>query len=85
LLVLGGTAFVGRAVVEAALAAGWYVTTFNRGVSNVDVEGVEAVAGRLRLEASLDCSDGGDGRMPDVGVADVALEKPGGVLGADDR
>jgi 2'-hydroxyisoflavone reductase len=30
-LVLGGTQFVGRAVVDEALAAGWSVTTFNRG------------------------------------------------------
>ncbi|MFD7921057.1 NAD-dependent epimerase/dehydratase family protein [Streptomyces sp. NPDC059740] len=31
LLVLGGTAFVGRAVVTAALGRGWEVTTFHRG------------------------------------------------------
>ncbi|MFE6408341.1 SDR family oxidoreductase [Streptomyces sp. NPDC057837] len=31
LLVLGGTEFVGRAVVEAALARGWEVTVFHRG------------------------------------------------------
>jgi 2'-hydroxyisoflavone reductase len=31
LLVLGGTTFAGRAVVEAAVARGWAVTTFNRG------------------------------------------------------
>jgi nucleoside-diphosphate-sugar epimerase len=31
LLVLGGTGFVGRAVVEEAVARGWAVTTFNRG------------------------------------------------------
>ncbi|MFD4791007.1 NAD-dependent epimerase/dehydratase family protein, partial [Streptomyces sp. NPDC058459] len=31
LLVLGGTEFVGRAVVEAALERGWEVTAFNRG------------------------------------------------------
>ncbi|MEW9552007.1 NAD-dependent epimerase/dehydratase family protein [Nonomuraea sp. NPDC050783] len=31
LLVLGGTEFVGRAVVDEALALGWQVTTFNRG------------------------------------------------------
>jgi len=34
LLVLGGTKFLGRAVVEAALAAGDEVTLFNRGVTN---------------------------------------------------
>lgn len=31
LLVLGGSSFVGRAVVEDALVRGWEVTTFNRG------------------------------------------------------
>lgn len=31
LLVLGGTEFVGRAVVDAALARGWQVTVFHRG------------------------------------------------------
>ncbi|MFD7507027.1 NAD-dependent epimerase/dehydratase family protein [Streptomyces sp. NPDC059850] len=31
LLMLGGTEFVGRAVVEAARARGWQVTVFNRG------------------------------------------------------
>src|SRR5581483_1829898 len=34
LLVLGGTSFAGRHVVEAALAAGHSVTTFNRGRTN---------------------------------------------------
>jgi 2'-hydroxyisoflavone reductase len=33
LLVLGGSAFVGRAIVDDALARGWDVTTFNRGVT----------------------------------------------------
>jgi nucleoside-diphosphate-sugar epimerase len=31
LLVLGGTDFAGRAVVEAALGRGWEVTVFHRG------------------------------------------------------
>jgi nucleoside-diphosphate-sugar epimerase len=31
LLVLGGSSFVGRALVEAGVARGWDVTTFNRG------------------------------------------------------
>jgi 2'-hydroxyisoflavone reductase len=37
LLVLGGTRFVGRALVEAALARGHEVTLFNRGVTNPDL------------------------------------------------
>ncbi|MBA8792867.1 nucleoside-diphosphate-sugar epimerase [Friedmanniella endophytica] len=45
LLVLGGTGFIGRAVVEAALSAGHEVTTFNRGVSDTDVMGVQVIRG----------------------------------------
>ena len=46
LLVLGGTVFLGRHVVTAALARGWTVTTFSRGVSNpAEVAGVEALHG----------------------------------------
>jgi 2'-hydroxyisoflavone reductase len=37
LLVLGGTKFLGRAVVEAALARGHDVTIFNRGVTNPEL------------------------------------------------
>jgi 2'-hydroxyisoflavone reductase len=37
LLVLGGTVFLGRGVVEAALARGHEVTMFNRGNSNPDL------------------------------------------------
>jgi nucleoside-diphosphate-sugar epimerase len=45
LLVLGGTRFVGRAIVEEALRRGHEVTTFNRGQTGVDLAGVEAVHG----------------------------------------
>ncbi|GIG67319.1 NAD-dependent epimerase/dehydratase family protein [Phytomonospora endophytica] len=45
LLVLGGTAFVGRSIVEAALAAGHEVTTFNRGRSGADIPGVATIRG----------------------------------------
>ncbi len=37
LLILGGTRFLGRAIVDAALAAGHEVTLFNRGQSNPDL------------------------------------------------
>lgn len=37
LLVLGGTRFLGPAVVDAALAAGWDVTLFNRGRSDPEL------------------------------------------------
>ena len=65
LLILGGTVFLGRALVEAALAAGHQVTLFNRGQHNPDwfpeVEKLrgdragqlEALAGR-RWDAVID-------------------------------
>lgn len=45
LLILGGSAFLGRAVAEQALAAGHEVTVFNRGRTAPDVPGVSAVRG----------------------------------------
>ena len=42
---LGGTSFVGGAVVEAALDRGWSVTTFNRGSRPEWRPGVEHVPG----------------------------------------
>ncbi|MFF4355338.1 SDR family oxidoreductase [Streptomyces sp. NPDC001604] len=44
LLVLGGTEFAGRAVVEAALGRGWEVTVLNRGRHQVP-SGVRALTG----------------------------------------
>ncbi|MFC5720864.1 NAD-dependent epimerase/dehydratase family protein [Streptomyces gamaensis] len=45
ILILGGTWFLGRAVAQEALARGWRVSTFNRGVSGTDLPGAEAVRG----------------------------------------
>ena len=45
LLVLGGTRFLGRGAVEAALAAGDEVTTFTRGRSGEPPPAVEAIHG----------------------------------------
>ncbi|GAA5119844.1 NAD-dependent epimerase/dehydratase family protein [Haloechinothrix salitolerans] len=45
LLVLGGSWFLGRAVVEEALARGWEVTTFRRGQTGHDVAGVTPIRG----------------------------------------
>src|SRR5215468_7957844 len=44
-LVLGGTRFLGRGVVQAALPAGDEVTTFTRGTSGEPPPGVEALYG----------------------------------------
>ncbi|MEV4106391.1 NAD-dependent epimerase/dehydratase family protein [Nonomuraea sp. NPDC049695] len=54
LLVIGGSRFLGRAVVVEALARGHEVTTFNRGVSHADVPGVEVVRGDREVRADLD-------------------------------
>lgn len=45
LLVIGGTQFLGWHVVDRALAAGWQVTTLNRGESGPDDPRVTAVHG----------------------------------------
>jgi 2'-hydroxyisoflavone reductase len=51
LLVLGGSGFVGRAVVEDGLRRGWAVTTFNRGHSPTQRRDVERLVGdRLRQD-----------------------------------
>ncbi|MGP3769752.1 NAD-dependent epimerase/dehydratase family protein [Streptomyces sp. SDT5-1] len=51
ILLLGGTWFLGRAVVNAACERGWEVTTFNRGRSAPDAPGVQPVHGdRTRRE-----------------------------------
>jgi 2'-hydroxyisoflavone reductase len=61
LLVLGGTQFVGHAVVVAALDQGHEVTTFNRGLSGEDVHGVVPVRGD---------------RYDPVSLADLARQGP---------
>lgn len=53
LLVLGGTQFVGHAVVSAATGLGWEVTTFNRGLSGADVAGARVLRGDRALAADL--------------------------------
>jgi 2'-hydroxyisoflavone reductase len=53
LLVLGGSAFVGRALVSEGLAMGFEVTTFNRGQTGSAVSGVRAVHGDRHDPGSL--------------------------------
>ncbi|MEE6260181.1 NAD-dependent epimerase/dehydratase family protein [Plantactinospora sonchi] len=45
LLVLGGTWYVGHAIVSAAIEAGWEVTTFNRGTADPFLESVRSLRG----------------------------------------
>ena len=58
ILILGGTVFVGRHLVEAALARGHEVTLFNRGRQNADLfPGVEKLRGD-RTGGDLDALSG---------------------------
>ena len=53
LLIIGGSSFLGRATAEEALRRGDSVTTFNRGLSDADVDGVEALRGDRTSDADL--------------------------------
>ncbi|MEV7780822.1 NAD-dependent epimerase/dehydratase family protein [Kitasatospora sp. NPDC088351] len=53
LLVMGGTWFLGRAVVDGALARGWSVTTFSRGRSGSPAPGADHVLGDRTVEEDL--------------------------------
>lgn len=53
ILIVGGTVFLGRRLVEAAAARGHEVTTFSRGRHNPDVHpGIEALRGDRHHDAS---------------------------------
>ena len=70
LLVLGGTRFVGWAVVADAVGRGWEVTTFNRGLSGPDVAGVHALRG--------DRTQAGDvARLVEAGPWDAVVDTSG--------
>jgi 2'-hydroxyisoflavone reductase len=53
LLVIGGSVFLGRAFVQEALRRGWEVTTFNRGKTQADLEGVQVLRGDRQHEGDL--------------------------------
>ncbi|WP_327314562.1 NAD-dependent epimerase/dehydratase family protein [Streptomyces sp. NBC_01235] len=59
LLVLGGTEFAGRAVVEAALGRGWEVTVLNRG-RHTPAPGTRSLTGDRTTPGGLDALDEGD-------------------------
>ncbi|MEU2264902.1 NAD-dependent epimerase/dehydratase family protein [Streptomyces olindensis] len=54
ILLIGGTWFLGKSIAEQALARGWDVTTFNRGRSGPDVEGVQPVHGDRTVRDDLE-------------------------------
>jgi 2'-hydroxyisoflavone reductase len=58
LLVMGGTSFVGRTIVQDALARGHDVTTFNRGLTGKDIDGVEPLRGDRSTDDGLQTLSG---------------------------
>jgi len=73
LLVIGGTSFVGRTIAGDAVGRGHRVTTFNRGLTGPDVDGIEA----LRGDRSTD-----EGLRPLAGRTFDAVIDPGGQVPA---
>jgi 2'-hydroxyisoflavone reductase len=83
LLVLGGTRYVGHAVVTAAVEQGWEVATFNRGRSGSDVAGVTALRGdRTKIAALAELVSSG---MTWDAVVDCSGYVPRDVLTAAQR
>ena len=70
LLVLGGTRFVGWAVVTGAVGRGWEVTTFNRGLSGGDAAGVRALRGDRTWPDDV-------ARLVDAGPWDAVVDTSG--------
>ncbi|RKT06034.1 nucleoside-diphosphate-sugar epimerase [Streptomyces sp. 3211.6] len=73
ILVLGGGWFLGRAVIEGALARGWDVTAFNRGRSGCVPEGVETVRGDRTSDADLK-------RLAQAGLWDAVIDTSSGEM-----
>ncbi len=92
LLVLGGTSFLGPAVVESAKARGWTVTLFNRGKTNPglfpDIEqihgdrdpkkapGLEPLAAAIKAGRTWDAVVDTSAYVPRVATASAELLKP---------
>ncbi len=54
ILILGGTLFLGRAIVDAALARGWEITLFNRGKTDPDAyPDLESIRGDRQADLTL--------------------------------
>jgi nucleoside-diphosphate-sugar epimerase len=75
LLILGGTWFLGRTLAELAVARGWEVTTFSRGLHGHDAAGTDPVRGRRE--------DPGDmARLAGAGCWDAVVDTSGYTPGA---
>jgi 2'-hydroxyisoflavone reductase len=70
LLVLGCTRFIGYAIIEAALAAGWEVSAFNRGISGSPPPGAQTLRGDRTQTDDL-------ARLPTVGSWDAVVDTSG--------
>lgn len=70
LLILGGTRFAGRSLAERALTHDWDVTTFNRGRSGPDVDGVRLVRGDRASRTDL-------AGLAEVGPWDAVVDTSG--------
>lgn len=69
LLVIGGTRFLGRAIVNHALAGGHEVTLFNRGQSNPDLYSGEVETLIGDRDGGLGVLDGRSGMLSSIPVA----------------
>ena len=67
LLVLGGAWFLGRAVVDAALDGGLEVTSFRRGQTSADIEGVTTIKGEYANAEDVK-------RLAEAGPWDVVVD-----------
>jgi 2'-hydroxyisoflavone reductase len=70
LLILGGTWFLGRTLAEVAVAKGWDVTTFSRGLHGHDAAGASAVRGRRESPDDM-------ARLADSGRWDAVVDTSG--------
>ncbi|MGI5254080.1 NAD-dependent epimerase/dehydratase family protein [Actinacidiphila glaucinigra] len=77
ILVLGGSWFLGKAVVQGALHRGWRVTAFNRGRSGEPLPDVEAVQGDRQVPGDLQ-------RLADHGPWDAVIDTSASTLAPRD-
>lgn len=77
-LILGGTWFLGRTLVEQALARGWRVTTFSRGRDGRDAAGAEPVRGDRHSDRDV-------ARLAAAGPWDAVVDTSGHVPSMVDR
>lgn len=70
ILVLGGSWFLGRAVVDDALSRGWEVTTFHRGLTGEDASGATVVIGDRTVPDDLQ-------RLAAAGPWDAVIDTSG--------